>query len=935
MKLIKTLLFSLLFFQVHAQGWDKTISDSLKITSVAPTSDGGCVLFGWRAFLGKAIVLKIDANGKTQWVKALDNFSVFSELFVTGRIKVLQDKDDNYWLSVSSYNPTETVIAKLDKNGNQLLARTLSIYNAEVHVLDNQFVLLGVSKDPNDSGNPMLLRLNLNGDTLNKSLFPTIKFNRGPYHVSTLQKTGLLLYTTTDTAGRMRSMRLGFDGTIQATNSLFSQGVFISPLPSGTMIKALDGGYLVPDSIYVFKLDSVGKFLWRKELGVANKIPGTPYFRNYIAPTNTNGEFIAIQQTTGGTNGFLDNRRFTADGTFLSSNYLFYKNNLDNGFLIRTAKGGLLFVANTLGTLVRLIKFDDNGYFFPNFIKGNVFSDTDNSCTQTQNDIPVQKVVVVAQKTGQPDILAMSDSLGKYNLNVDVGTYNISIVKPNRYMDPCTPSVMKTITATNTRDSADFALKSSFFCALMQVDVTTPRLRRCFNNAYTVNYCNKGTASAVGAYVNITLDSLLEFVSAEKPVASKTGRTYRFDLGNIAVNDCKSFDIVARVRCGDSTRLNQTLCVNAKIYPDTICNYDNSLWSGANLAVTGTCQGDSVLFEIKNTGTAAAPPTSSIIIQNDITAPLSIGALPVNGVFTKKFAANGNTWRMVVNQVANHPRSTQPTAFVEGCRRTGTTTFATGFASGFSNDDADLSVDVDCQPIIGAYDPNDKTGYPIGTGTTKAIGQNTDLEYVIRFQNTGTDTAFTIAIRDTIDPSLDILSIEWGASSHKYVPEIYGKNIVKFTFDNILLVDSFRNEPKSNGYVKFRIKQKKDVAFGTKIQNSAGIYFDFNDPVLTNKTLHTITKSIVSALPYTPTASYETVKVFPNPTTQSALFELTDTPHSITTFELSDLTGKHIRQTSFEGKTFEFHRQALPAGVYLFKMVSEGKTLGVGKLVIQ
>jgi uncharacterized repeat protein (TIGR01451 family) len=470
----------------------------------------------------------------------------------------------------------------------------------------------------------------------------------------------------------------------------------------------------------------------------------------------------------------------------------------------------------------------------------------------------------------------------------------------------------------------------------MQVDVTTPRLRRCFNNNYTVNYCNTGTAVAVGAYVNVTLDSLLEFVSAGKPVTSRTGRVYRFNLGDVGINECRTFDIVARVRCGDSTRLNQTLCVEAKIYPDTICVPDNTLWSGASLLVSGTCQGDSVVFQVRNAGRTASAAAPSMVVENLNQTTFNLASLPVNGVFTRKFPSNGNTWRMIVNQEPNHPRSTQPTAFVEGCRRTTSLPFATGFAASFPNDDADISLDVDCQPIIGAYDPNDKIGYPLGTGVTKAIGQNQDIEYMIRFQNTGTDTAFTVVIRDTIDvANLDLLSIEWGASSHAYKPEIYNTNVVKFTFDNILLVDSFTNEPKSNGFVKFRIKQKKDVAFGTKIQNSAGIYFDFNDPILTNKTLHTVSKNIVSATIDASSTAYPTVKVFPNPSSDKMNFELTDRPLSNSTFELFDMLGKRVTVEEFNGKTFEFYRQSIPSGIYLFKISSNNTIIGTGKLMIQ
>ena len=292
---------------------------------------------------------------------------------------------------------------------------------------------------------------------------------------------------------------------------------------------------------------------------------------------------------------------------------------------------------------------------------------------------------------------------------------------------------------------------------------------------------------------------------------------------------------------------------------------------------------------------------------------------------------------MTVQQVPNNPRSTFATAFVEGCRSNSTAPFSTGNATAFPDADGDAAIDIQCLAIQGSYDPNDKTGYPTGTGTSRLIGQNTDIEYLIRFQNTGNDTAFTVVLRDTLPTQLDGTSIEPGASSHPYTWNLEGKGVLTFAFDNIRLLDSFRNEPKSHGFVKFRIKQKKDLPIGTKIENQAAIYFDFNAPVITNRTLHTIAKDL---LLLTATVDHLAdnkirIKVFPNPFSNATTFEM-DPSASEGIFELFDLNGQVLRREKFENNRFEFQRQDLRTGVFIFKIsTTDGRLIGNGKIVAQ
>ena len=133
--------------------------------------------------------------------------------------------------------------------------------------------------------------------------------------------------------------------------------------------------------------------------------------------------------------------------------------------------------------------------------------------------------------------------------------------------------------------------------------------------------------------------------------------------------------------------------------------------------------------------------------------------------------------------------------------------------------------------VGGSFDPNDKHATPQLSPSQVANGDY--IDYTIRFQNTGTDTAFNIVIRDTLNEDLQANTLQMQASSHSCKATVKD-NIVFFEFLNILLPDSNVNEPKSHGFVSFRIKPQATVQPNTTIPNKAAIYFDYNAPVITN-----------------------------------------------------------------------------------------------------
>ena len=136
-------------------------------------------------------------------------------------------------------------------------------------------------------------------------------------------------------------------------------------------------------------------------------------------------------------------------------------------------------------------------------------------------------------------------------------------------------------------------------CPLMEVQLTTPFLRRCFESTYTINYANRGTAIQNDATAELTLDSALTFVSATRPVRSRVGNKVIFSLGNVGINQTGQFTVDVNVSC--DSRLGQTHC-SSVIMPKTMtCDtVQDSIPTIVNQCVAGC---DSILFLVNKPNT--------------------------------------------------------------------------------------------------------------------------------------------------------------------------------------------------------------------------------------------------------------------------------------------------------------------------------------------
>lgn len=243
-------------------------------------------------------------------------------------------------------------------------------------------------------------------------------------------------------------------------------------------------------------------------------------------------------------------------------------------------------------------------------------------------------------------------------------------------------------------------------------------------------------------------------------------------------------------------------------------------------------------------------------------------------------------------------------------------------------DPRDDAFDQECQPIIGAYDPNDKRAFPYLGSDDYTILPDTSIRYQIRFQNTGTDTAFNIVILDEISENLDISSFEKLSSSHPCNVEINDARELRFYFDNIMLPDSFVNEPGSNGFVTFRLAMKTGLVNGDQIENFANIFFDFNDPITTNTSVHTVDVGISS----TGDIVNDRFTISPNPAQEFVIIDLEDDMEAVQ-LELVSISGQVVLNSSLELKSLDV--SDLSAGLYLIKLTEQNGNVSVQKLIIE
>lgn len=569
-------------------------------------------------------------------------------------------------------------------------------------------------------------------------------------------------------------------------------------------------------------------------------------------------------------------------------------------------------------------------------IQGTLFNDLNNNCLKDENEPALSNKTATIHPG---NYFIETDANGVWFLDsLPIGSYTI-VADSNEWYSNCQGPFEFDITSNDEFTFAPpIGLTTNIICALPETSIYAPFIRRCFDNQVVyVQAKNSVHATEIlgNSFLDVKLDSLVSVQSASMSYSIPEENTYRFATGDLSPGEELNIQLNTLVSC-DAT-LNQTFCFESNLLPVPSCAMDSistpplinlspsvsceSDWDSSYLTITEACFGDSVLFEVTNSGNDMSCYSPYWISIDGQLYEFDSLKLQSNESIQFKLFATGQTYTFNVEQHPLHPGNSHPFSYVELCGDQNNWT--PNIINQFPQNDADDFVDIYCGLVSGSYDPNDKTGYPLGQTEENYINPNQSLQYVIRFQNTGTDTAFTVVIRDTLDENLNIFSVLSGVSSHDYSFRRYGPRVLEWTFHNILLPDSTTDLEGSNGFVTFTVDQKLNLPIGTELTNEADIYFDFNEPIITNTTIHRIYEGFPEHASLNPTTINDyKISLYPNP--NSGGFYIQCEEYLSNKFRILDNLGRTIYLSELSGKTTPVSLKQINSGIYFIEIESIG-----------
>lgn len=591
-----------------------------------------------------------------------------------------------------------------------------------------------------------------------------------------------------------------------------------------------------------------------------------------------------------------------------------------NGFFVTADEAPALFATSERSLIYKMSPL---GHTDEYFIEGRVTSDEDGDCAYTPDEQPLKNWTVQALGSNGAVWVANTDADGHYTLTVPFDSFEVSVIPPNPAWQTCGPYWV-TLPATGATVQQDISVLSLGTYASLSIDIGAVALRYSAPNPLTIELRNNGITAADSVTVRFSYDP-----NKAKVVGATLADTLRlapdtllFKIPPGVLNPEQSFSFVVAVELLSASTPNATYQFRAD------ASAKNDLlesWEGAAIQVKGRCEGDSVVFELKNTGADMQDALEYIVIEDNIMGRVAPFQLPEGGVKTIKLPANGSTWRLVAPQEAGFPYGKFSTHAVEACIKPGSSEpVSTGYIGQFPEADAAPQTAIYTATVLETMGLAYKTAFPMGCGDEHRVAPGTELEYQIGFEMP--DTLGATAILDTLPDALDSGSFTAGTASTPYRYQLTstpdGLNIVRFWWDT---------DRPSRGFIRYRLRQRAGVLLGTAIRNQATVYaLNPRGEVVfsnTNPVEHLIDTGgclRIVALETPETPGNREWAVFPNPSTGLVSFQFTseiNAPQKVY-LRILDVAGATILESTCQGARPTLDLSALPAGLYFIQLIA-------------
>jgi uncharacterized repeat protein (TIGR01451 family) len=242
-------------------------------------------------------------------------------------------------------------------------------------------------------------------------------------------------------------------------------------------------------------------------------------------------------------------------------------------------------------------------------------------------------------------------------------------------------------------------------------------------------------------------------------------------------------------------------------------------------------------------------------------------------------------------------------------------------------------------------DPNDMLVQPRGCGPDGEVAMDQPLTYSIKFENVGTGRAHNIFIEDVLDEDLDLSSVSLVSSSHPVTGFQINGNKLVISLEGVDLAGTLG--PETNlGEVVFTARPLpvEDQNDGY-VENTASVFFDFNDPVVTNTVKNTfLDEPCATPVSHDPLPQSNYLgSNYPNPFNPTTTITYGMAAQGHVTIAIYNINGSLVRTLVSDDKPAGWYTanwdgrdqagRPVASGVY-FSQMRAGKFSGSKKLVL-